>query len=417
MAVSSYLSPIGLILQAFTDQGVVLSGGLIYVYAAGTTTPTPTYTDSTLSVANTNPIVLSATGRLPASVWLPAGITHKMVLQTSTGATVTGGTVDNLTSINDPTNTYVNTFTVTSFPSTSSIALNRNANYTGGTVGYVNSLVYLVDTAQPGITSNEWTLTSVMNNYCTNVNGAQNVGGYLQGNKYSTGPTWGGTVEVREMVATNNPVAGTVGLEVDVRSNGTDTGGARVGIDVVCTRFNTSGAATTTSYGVRVQNNNDTTNSLISNAFSAYQCNVAVAFDCAYATVSSGSLRMASNVPILFDTVGVNQLYYDGTALRYDTLVSSTRTQIWKVTPGTRAEFSNVVQSASTVAPSSGGSVTCGVSFSSTSNLGLYTGTGAPTITAAQGSLYVNTTAASTTTRLYINTTGSNVWTPFTSAA
>lgn len=414
---TGYLSPIGLILQAFTDQGVVLSGGLVNTYVAGTTTPVTTYTDSTLTVPNANPIVLSATGRLPASVWLPAGITHKMVLQTSTGATVTGGTVDNLTSINDPTNTYVNTFNITSFPLTSTIALNRNANYTGGTVGYVNSLIYLVDNAQAGITSNEWTLTSVMNNSCTNLNTAQNVAGYFQGNKLSTGPTWAAVCEAIEKVATNNPVAGLIGIEVDVRSNGTDSSGNRVGIDVVATRYNTAGAITTTSFGVRVGNNNDGANSLIGNAFSAYNCNVAVAFDCANATVSSGSLRMPSGAPILFDAVGVNQLYYDGTALRYDTLVSSIRTQIWKVTPGTRAEFSNVVQSASTVAPVAGGSVTCGVSFSSTTNLGLYTGTGAPTITAAQGSLYVNTTAASTTTRLYINTTGSNVWTPFTSAA
>jgi len=99
---TGYLSPIGLILQAFTDQGVVLSGGLVNTYVAGTTTPVTTYTDSTLTVPNANPIVLSATGRLPASVWAPSGIVIKMVLQTSTGGTITGGTVDNLPGINDP---------------------------------------------------------------------------------------------------------------------------------------------------------------------------------------------------------------------------------------------------------------------------------------------------------------------------
>lgn len=47
------------------------------------------------------------------------------------------------------------------------------------------------------------------------------------------------------------------------------------------------------------------------------------------------------------------------------------------------------------------------------------TGSGAPSFTAAKGSLYVRTdTGASTTaTRLYVNTTGSTVWTSITTAA
>ena len=339
MAVNSYLSPIALILQAFTDQGVVLAGGLITTYVAGTTTPVTTYTDSTLSVANTNPIALSATGRLPSSVWLPAGVSHKMVLQTSTGGTITGGTVDNLTSINDPTNTYVNTFNISSFPSTSTIYLTRNANYTGGTVGSVYSLQYLITNAQAGIASNERTLMAVMNNSCTTSNTANNVAGYFQGNKASTGPTWAAVCEAQDKTATNNPLAGLVGIEVDVRSNGTDILGNRIGIDVVATRYNTAGATTYTSFGVRVGNNNDGANSLIGSAFSAYNCNVAVAFDCSLATVSSGSLRMAQNVPILFDVNGVTQLSYDGTALRYDAVISSVKTLQFKITPTVGGSF------------------------------------------------------------------------------
>ena len=98
---TGYLCPVGLILQAFTDQGVVLSGGKIYTYTAGTTTPVTTYTASNLSVANTNPIILQSNGRLPASVWVPSGTVVKMVLQDSAGNTISGGTVDNLPAIND----------------------------------------------------------------------------------------------------------------------------------------------------------------------------------------------------------------------------------------------------------------------------------------------------------------------------
>lgn len=48
---------------------------------------------------------------------------------------------------------------------------------------------------------------------------------------------------------------------------------------------------------------------------------------------------------------------------------------------------------------------------------GIYVGAGAPSITAAQGSLYLNTTGSSTATRAYINTTGSTTWTAITTAA
>lgn len=75
------------------------------------------------------------------------------------------------------------------------------------------------------------------------------------------------------------------------------------------------------------------------------------------------------------------------------------------------------VRSASNIAPSAGGATACGIVFSSTANLGHYGGTGAPTLSAAKGSTYVNTTATTTTTRMYINTDGGTTWTNFTTAA
>jgi hypothetical protein len=52
---------------------------------------------------------------------------------------------------------------------------------------------------------------------------------------------------------------------------------------------------------------------------------------------------------------------------------------------------------------------------SATANFGIFFGSGTPTITAAQGSLYINSAASTTTSRLWVNTTGSNTWTYFTS--
>ena len=53
----------------------------------------------------------------------------------------------------------------------------------------------------------------------------------------------------------------------------------------------------------------------------------------------------------------------------------------------------------------------------STANLGIYFGSGAPTVSAAQRSLYLRTDGSSTSTRAYINTDGATTWTAITTAA
>lgn len=85
--------------QFFSDAGVPLSGGKLYTYAAGTTTPLTTYTTSTGLVARPNPIVLDAAGRVPDSgeIWLTDGVGYKFVLKTSTGTLIK--TWDNITGV------------------------------------------------------------------------------------------------------------------------------------------------------------------------------------------------------------------------------------------------------------------------------------------------------------------------------
>lgn len=77
--------------QGVSSSGPI-SGGLLYTYAAGTTTPQATYTDSTLGTPNANPVVLDSEGR--ASVWLGAS-SYRAILKTAAGATVWD--VDNIT--------------------------------------------------------------------------------------------------------------------------------------------------------------------------------------------------------------------------------------------------------------------------------------------------------------------------------
>lgn len=49
--------------------------------------------------------------------------------------------------------------------------------------------------------------------------------------------------------------------------------------------------------------------------------------------------------------------------------------------------------------------------------VGIYWGTGAPSFTAAKGSLFIRTDGSSTSTRIYVNTDGAGTWTNVTTAA
>lgn len=100
---SGYLLPLMNALQSFTNQGVVLAGGKIYTYLAGTTTPVSTFTDATLAVSNGVQITLDSAGRPPNGIWVPSGQRTKIIFKTSAGVQV-GPTLDYIPGINDQVN-------------------------------------------------------------------------------------------------------------------------------------------------------------------------------------------------------------------------------------------------------------------------------------------------------------------------
>jgi len=103
--------------QFLTNTGSVLTGGLLYTYAAGTTTPLVSYTDNTGTTANSNPIVLDSAGRVSGEVWLTDTVSYKIVLKDSTGTQIASW--DNITGIpvySTPTSittNYITTGTLT----------------------------------------------------------------------------------------------------------------------------------------------------------------------------------------------------------------------------------------------------------------------------------------------------------------
>jgi len=88
------LSPVGNGQQFFDNNGLPLSGGLIYTYQAGSSTPATTYTTNNGTIPNSNPIILDSSGRTPQQIWLEVGFTYKFIIQTSAGVTLQ--TLDNL---------------------------------------------------------------------------------------------------------------------------------------------------------------------------------------------------------------------------------------------------------------------------------------------------------------------------------
>ena len=81
------------------NNGIPLSGGQVYWYIAGTTTPVTVYTESTGSTVNTNPVILNTRGEPTQPIWLPTGQAYKAVLTDANNGLIR--TVDNISGVND----------------------------------------------------------------------------------------------------------------------------------------------------------------------------------------------------------------------------------------------------------------------------------------------------------------------------
>jgi parallel beta-helix repeat protein len=135
------LSPVGgVAAQFFTNTGAVLTGGKLYTYLAGTTTPAAAYTSSSGATAWTNPIVLDAAGRVSGSgeIWLTDGIIYKFVLKDTNDVLI--ATYDNVTGINSNSVAYTNQQQIITATAGQTV-FNLSISYQPGT----NSLSVFVD--------------------------------------------------------------------------------------------------------------------------------------------------------------------------------------------------------------------------------------------------------------------------------
>jgi hypothetical protein len=109
------------IFRAFDSAGNPLGGGLLYTYAAGSTTPLATYSDDAGTVQNANPVVLDTSG---TAVIRLGSAAYKFVLKDSGGSTQ--WTVDHYQAVVDSP-TFAGTVTA------SALSISGNASIGGTT--------------------------------------------------------------------------------------------------------------------------------------------------------------------------------------------------------------------------------------------------------------------------------------------
>lgn len=85
--------------QFLDNNGDILSGGKIYTYAAGTTTPAATYTSSSGVSQNSFPIILDSAGRPAEEIWLDEAQTYRFDVADSNDVLIRS--YDNIPGIND----------------------------------------------------------------------------------------------------------------------------------------------------------------------------------------------------------------------------------------------------------------------------------------------------------------------------
>ena len=144
------------------------------------------------------------------------------------------------------------------------------------------------------------------------------------------------------------------------------------------------------------------------------------------ATTGGSGTGCTINVLTLFDFTGTvandGYIYVSGgnLTLATDDTVANKVIKLFTGGQATGNERMRVDGSGAVIMPvtavTAGGTAGRGLRFSSVANFGVFYGSGVPTLSAAQGSLYMRTDGSSTSTRMYVNTNGTTGWTAMTSA-
>lgn len=248
---SLFLSP--LLRQRFFDSnGLPLTGGQLFSYAAGTTTPQDTFVNSTGTV-NTNPVVLDSQGY--SDVWIDPTLSYKFVLEDSLGNIQ--WSIDNVSS----------PFEVTSWSATISYSMGEIVQDSSGF-----GLFYV------SLTNNN------VNNALTSVSNWRRLGGNIRTVSTSqTSPTLLATDELIRSNSTSGNLIHTLPL-CSSTSIGTKITVKDVGTGGNSTQIKGSGTDT-------IDGNNTWSISLISNASGIFENN-GTSWDSVYSVVPNSVITV-----------------------------------------------------------------------------------------------------------------------------
>jgi hypothetical protein len=140
------------------------------------------------------------------------------------------------------------------------------------------------------------------------------------------------------------------------------------------------------------------------------------------ASVSTGNVSVGSGNGSVFQIGGGDISIADasGTLQLYSAFASKSF-KLYQSAATTTNTFgvaldTGVTTVTASTATTAGGSL--GLQFGTTANLGIFYGSGAPTIASAQGALYIRSDGGATNTRLYVNgSTATNTWVAVTTAS
>ena len=203
------LSPVGgVAAQFFTNSGAVLTGGKLFTYAAGTTTPAAAYTSSNGATAWTNPIVLDSAGRVSGSgeIWLTDGILYKFLLKDANDVLI--ATYDNISGINSNFIAFVNQQEIVTATAGQTV-FNLGISYQPGT----NSLSVFVDGVNQYGPGAQYAYVETDDNTVTFVSGLH-VGAEV---KFTTSQLQGAGAVDAQQVSYQPPFTGSVATNVEAK--------------------------------------------------------------------------------------------------------------------------------------------------------------------------------------------------------
>lgn len=202
-----FLSPVGGAgAQFFDNNGNPLTGGKLYTYAAGTTTPQATYTSAAGATFHTNPIVLDAAGRVPGSseIWLADSQIYKFVLKDSNDVLL--ATWDQITGVNSNFVNYTTETEVQTATAGQTVFTLTTMSYAPGT----GSLTVFVD----GVNQYEGTSYLETNSTTVTFTAGLHVGALV---KFTTAVQTTGNATDASVVTYNPPFTGGVSTNVEAK--------------------------------------------------------------------------------------------------------------------------------------------------------------------------------------------------------